>query len=192
MTARETRVGLAILLTAIWVVAHPLFGKGACAADQSPRAAGRSINGEVVRVDSAAKTMSVRSGGALINFDISNPVLQGYGSLTSIRKGDRVGLSYTANGIRIARLGKGAPESPSVAEKQPGPAAKKQKKSLFVRRIKADDRSFSSVDNNKDGKISPIELSVIIPNLTVEQFRQYDRNNDGRLDRNEFEQIKLP
>jgi Ca2+-binding EF-hand superfamily protein len=47
------------------------------------------------------------------------------------------------------------------------------------------------VDNNKDGYISPIELCVLFPNLTMEQFRQYDTNRDGLLSKAEFDQIKL-
>ena len=58
--------------------------------------------------------------------------------------------------------------------------------------MKTDGKSFADVDNNKDGKISAMELSVVIPNLTVEQFRQYDKNHDGYLNKAEFEQIALP
>jgi Ca2+-binding EF-hand superfamily protein len=58
--------------------------------------------------------------------------------------------------------------------------------------MKTDGKSFADVDNNKDGKISAIELSVVIPGLTMEQFRQYDKNHDGYLNKAEFEQIALP
>ena len=57
--------------------------------------------------------------------------------------------------------------------------------------MKTDGKSFAEVDNNKDCKISPIELCVLVPDLTMEQFRQYDKNHDGHLDKAEFGQIKL-
>jgi len=58
------------------------------------------------------------------------------------------------------------------------------------RRAKTDGQNFEDVDNNKDGWISPVELCVLIPDMTMEQFRKYDKNGDGRLDRVEYGQIK--
>jgi hypothetical protein len=154
--------------------------------------------GEVLKVDADSRSMTLRSGGSTVNFDISNAVLQGYGTITGIKKGDRVGAGYTKDGIHITKLPRVAektgPETGPPEKNVPGsPHVQKPKKpSPFARRAKTDGKSFADVDNNKDGKISPVELSVVIPDLTVEQFRQYDKNRDGYLNKAEFEQITLP
>jgi EF hand len=191
----------AILMGMICIATQMVQAKAVTAARQSVRAGGRiDVTGEVLRVDTQTRTITLRSGGSSISLDISNPVLQGYSSVAGIRRGDRVGAGYTADGIHIVKLSKvsekGGPEKSTVekapAEKPGAPPTKKSKKTLpFARRTNANGKSFASVDNNKDGKISPIELSVVIPDLTIEQFRQYDKNHDGYLDKAEFEQIKL-
>ena len=45
---------------------------------------------------------------------------------------------------------------------------------------------FKDIDNNKDGKITPIELCVMVPDLTLQKFKEYDKNNDGCLNEREF------
>ena len=190
--SKHQTLALAILLSMSCIIIQAVQTSAAPSTRQSARtSSGHNVTGDVIRVDTQNRTMTLRSGGATVSLDISNPVLQGYVSLSAIRKGDRVGARYTADGIRITKLpksaGKEGPENVAT------PEVKKSKKSLpFARRNNLDERSFSSVDNNKDGKISPIELSVVIPGLTMDQFRQYDKNHDGYLDRSEFEQITLP
>jgi Ca2+-binding EF-hand superfamily protein len=50
--------------------------------------------------------------------------------------------------------------------------------------------SFAEIDNNKDGKISPVELSTVMPSVSMESFKQYDRNGDGFLDMNEYRSVR--
>ena len=192
MSCRYVRFALLILLSVSFIGVQAVHARKA-SVTPSESAVGRSVSGEVIKVDTETRSMTLRSGPLRINLDISNPVLQGYGSLTAIKKGDRVGVAYTAFGIRITKLPKtGADEKAPPEALETRPAKKAKKPSPFARKERVEGRSFTSVDNNKDGKISPIELSVVIPDLTVEQFRQYDKNHDGHLDRAEFEQIRLP
>jgi hypothetical protein len=187
--AKYRMLVLAIALSAASIITPTVQGKTGTSAQRSQ---GRiDFVGEVIKMDPAARSMTLRSGGITVSFDISNPVLQGYGSVTAIRKGDRVGAGYTADGIHITKLSKIAEKG--GAERTASTTVETPKKQLRIaRRIRTDGTSFTDVDNNKDGKISPVELSVIVPGLTIEQFRQYDKNHDGYLDKAEFEQIKLP
>ncbi len=50
--------------------------------------------------------------------------------------------------------------------------------------------SFADVDNNKDGKISPVELGAVLPSVTIEDFKRYDRNGDGFLDASEYKTVR--
>ena len=45
---------------------------------------------------------------------------------------------------------------------------------------------FRDVDENKDGKVTPVELSVVLKDLTMGQFKGYDRDSDGFLNESEF------
>ena len=193
MTKYRTLV-VTILVGATCILAPAVQGKTGTSAQRSQNARGRvAFVGEVLKVDTASQSMTLRSGGNTISFDISNAVLQGYGSIAAIKKGDRVGAGYTADGIHITKLPRIA-ERTAPEKNVPGPprVQKPKKPSPFARRMKTDGKGFADVDNNKDGKISPIEISVVIPNLTMEQFRQYDKNHDGYLNKAEFEQITLP
>ena len=187
--AKYQMVVLAITLSIASIITPTAQGKTGTFAQRSQ---GRiDFVGEVIKVDPAGRSMTLRSGGRTVSFDISNPVLQGYGSVTAIKKGDRIGAGYTVDGIHITKLSKITEKS--GAEKAVPTNVQTPKKQLRIaRRTKTDGKSFADVDNNKDGKISPVELSVIVPDLTIEQFRQYDKNHDGYLDKAEFEQIKLP
>ena len=186
---------LVIALGLTCILAQAVQGKTATAAQRPQGVRGRvDFVGEVLKVDAASQSMTLRSGGKTVSFDISNAVLQGHASVAGIKKGDRVGAGYTTDGIHITKLSKIAVQAgPEKAFGEGVPSVHKPKKpSLFARRTRTDGKSFADVDNNKDGKISPIELCVVIPNLTMEQFHQYDKNHDGHLDKAEFEQIKLP
>ncbi|HUJ90115.1 MAG TPA: EF-hand domain-containing protein [Syntrophorhabdales bacterium] len=196
--AKYQTLVVAIVLGAT-LIAPAARGKTGTSAQRSQSARGPvDFVGEVLKVDTYSQSMTLRSGGNMVSFDISNAVLQGYGNIAGIKKGDRIGAGYTKDGIHITKLSRMAektvPEKNLPEKGVPAlPRAQKPKKpSLFARRIKTDGKSFADVDNNKDGKISAIELSVVIPGLTMEQFRQYDKNHDGYLDRAEFGQIKLP
>jgi hypothetical protein len=191
--AKHRILSLAIVLSVACSIALVVRGETKAAARESQTArGGAGFVGEVVSVDLVARSMTLRSGGSKVNFDISNPVLQGYGNLAGIKKKDRVRARYTADGIHIAKSSAIAGKSDSDTVAAPAPVQTPKKPLRIARRVKTDGKSFTDVDNNKDGKITPIELSVIIPNLTLEQFRQYDKNHDGYLDKVEFEQIKLP
>jgi hypothetical protein len=142
--------------------------------------------GQVISVDPFSNLMTLRTGNSTITVDISSPILKGYASVTEIRRGQVVAVRYTANAIHIekttgttASIEKSAPVSPRTTKKEKLP-----------RRAKTDGQNFEDVDNNKDGWISPVELCVLIPDMTMEQFRKYDKNGDGRLDRVEYGQIK--
>lgn len=85
---------LAIALSAAGIITPTVQGKTGTSAQ---RVQGRiDFVGEVIKVDPAARSMTLRSGRNTVSFDISNPVLQGYGSVTAIKKGDRIGAGYTA------------------------------------------------------------------------------------------------
>jgi Cu/Ag efflux protein CusF len=190
---------LAILLSIPSMAALAVQARTVTVAWQSQDAHDRTdVVGEVLKVDTEAHSITLRKGLITITLHISHPVLQGYGSVAAIKKGDRVGVGYTPEGIHITKMARIADEGgppKDLAEKSlsaPSPPRKARKPSPFARRARGNGKSFAEVDNNKDGKISPVELSVVIPNLTVEQFRQHDKNHDGHLDRAEFEQIKIP
>ncbi len=197
------RASVVVILFVTILAASTVRGMAATSPQRPQGAKGRiDLTGAVLKVDTESRSMTLRSGSNTVSFDISNAVLRGYNSIWNIKKGDRVAAGYTADGIHITKLSK-VPEKdlqqkPSVA-KSPAestnvtpPARKPKKPSPFARRMKTDGKSFADVDNNKDGKISPVELSVVVPTLTMEQFHQYDKNHDGHLDRAEFGQVKLP
>ena len=195
LMVKDRALVLGIVLCATCLAVAAVHGKTGTFRQQSYGPRGRvEFVGEVVKVDAESRSMTLRSRGKTVSFDISNAVLQGYGSIAGIKKGDRVGVGYTTNGIRIVKSPKIAVEAgPEKAFVEKVPSVQKPKKpSPFARRMNTDGKSFADVDNNKDGKITPIELSVVMPNLTMEQFRRYDKNHDGHLDRAEFEQITLP
>jgi hypothetical protein len=181
--ARSIVIVIAIMLSVTFMHVGAVHARSKQAA-QKPASSSSKPNfvGEVVNVDLRSRTMTLRNGRSLINFDISNAVLKGFGSLTDIKRGQTVGVRYLPDAIHVEK---------TTASAAPASAVEKTKKPQFSRRVKTDGLSFSDVDNNKDGYISPIELCVPFPNLTMEQFRQYDTNHDGRLDKAEFGQVKL-
>jgi hypothetical protein len=150
----------------------------------------------VVYVNAVAETITVRTGSNTITFDASNPTLSGFRSLAEIRTGDWVAVSYTDWGITI-RKGKGRAEVPARTSGSPfildeGPAKKQKQRqarastALPRRQPRQKNESFDGVVVNKDGRITPVELSTMIRYITMEMFRKYDPDGDGFIDRTEF------
>jgi Ca2+-binding EF-hand superfamily protein len=77
----------------------------------------------------------------------------------------------------------------TVGQRAPLSANIPAKKAYPVRMAKKGGRDFDAIDNNGDGMIAPAELSVLLPELTMETFKRYDRDNDGRLNRSEFKMV---
>ncbi len=149
----------------------------------------REVSGTVVQVNHEAATLTVRDGGRTVTFDAANPTLRGYRSLASVRRGDRVSVAYTATGIRISRgSGRSRSEEPKPAVKRASSAKSKEGRVRLAERRLGD--GFTEVDENRDGRISPVELSVVMPGLTMEQFKAFDRNGDGFLDRSEYKAVR--
>jgi len=148
--------------------------------------------GIVVKVDAKDKIISVRNKGMVVTFDVANPRLIGYKSLDQIKPGDSISVGYTSDGTVIARFTGKIPVMPT------GPSSQQQKKAGSVSkkggpmRVKerTNSTAFNDVDHNADGKISPAELSAVIPGLTMEQFKKYDKNSDGGLDRGEYNAVR--
>jgi len=154
------------------------------------------FSGKVVEVNPGSGTFSLQQGGNVVGFDASNPVLSGYRTLSDMRVGDLVKVSYTATGIEVTKLG-GRREMLPVKEARPEqqrrearPAEKRVKGAakLLKRPKKGNGESFEDVDLKKDGKITPVELSIVIKDLTMDQFRGYDKKHRGYLNREEFQE----
>ncbi len=152
------------------------------------------LSGTVVAVDAGGRTFSLKERGNVVGFDASNPALTGYRTLSDMQVGDRVAVSYTAMGIKVAKLGgrrENAPEKEAGLQRQSDqvpPAGKRIKgvTKILKRAKKGSGESFDDVDANKDGKISPVELSTVIKDITMDQFRKYDKKHLGYLDKEEF------
>lgn len=159
-----------------------------------PAGPGRAFCGRVVRVDAGAATLFVKENGNTVGFDASNPVFSGYPSLSAVRIGDRVAVSYTADGIRVARLS--STPAPAGGEKtraigrtadETGQGTGVRARGRLIKRAKrADTTGFAEADVNQDGKITPIGLSVVIKDVTMDEFRQYDKGHKGYLSKAEF------
>ena len=61
------------------------------------------FSGTVTNVDPATATLSIRSQGKTISFDMSKAILMGYGSIGEIKKGDDVSVGYTQFGLQIRK-----------------------------------------------------------------------------------------
>lgn len=192
----------------------PSFAAGAEGADRPSNDQGQNaiirvrtkntvdFSGTVTRVDPETNIISLKSHGKTITFDITNPMLTGYRNIHDIKRGDIVSVGYVPSGIQIRKgfYSGTHPETVPSSQRGKDTAQKKVGKAETTKlrnsnspvrfRDKPRPTSFQDVDNNKDGKISPAELSVIIPDLTMEKFKEYDKNGDGYLDEAEFKAIK--
>lgn len=138
-----------------------------------PKPKGVFIGG-VSAVDAAAKTVTVvskygtKGEQGSVTFVLKNVAFKGYKSLEEIQVGDVIAVKYVKDGIEIKKI-KG--KKPEKAKKE---AVKKVKK------------GFKDIDSNKDGKITIEELVIVFVTVTPEQYKQFDKNNDGALDEKEY------
>lgn len=157
------------------------------------------FTGKVAKVDTASRTISLNTSGKQLAFDLVNPVLRGYQNTNDIKVGDTVSLAYIPDGIAIAK-GETFPDDlkAQTTADDLSPPKNNNKKSRQnannrgapVRvKYKVNRMSFADVDNNKDGKVSPVELGAVLPSVTMEDFKRYDRNDDGLLDANEYKSV---
>jgi hypothetical protein len=159
--------------------------------------------GKVDRLNESSEVLTIKGRNGVVAFDISNPILMGYRSINDIKVGDFIGVQYTRNGIRILKKGSEIKNMPLEAEtagksrpvhEQPVTTMQNnmKKKPKAVKRFNKSNNEikvFGDIDVNKDGKLSPIELSTMIRELTMAKFRQYDKNGNGYLDKKEFVDI---
>jgi hypothetical protein len=183
---RKIAIIAAVLVACIFGASHDSPAKSA-----NPAGTGRAFSGRVVQVNVVTDTLFVREGGNTVGFDVSSPVFSGYSSLSAVRVGDRVAVSYIPEGTRIARLSRGA--APAVEEKlrsvgQPAIQRNsgKRQTGLIKRGKNLDTTGFTEADVNRDGKITPVGLSVVIKDVTMDEFRQYDKSHKGYLSKAEF------
>ena len=146
--------------------------------------------GKVVGIDTSNKTISVKNKGILVTFDIASPRLIGYKGLDQIKTGDSISVGYTGDGIIISRFTGKIPVMPTGPAQTKKTTSVSKKGSFTSIKERYNSAAFNDVDHNEDGKISPAELSSIIHGLTMEQFRKYDKNGDGSLDRKEYGAIR--
>lgn len=152
--------------------------------------------GTVAHINLADKTISVRNKGIVVTFDVRNPIIKDYKNLEQIRIGDKIAISYRGDNTRISKatgIHGMAQEDITKTPQEPGKMKHGSTKTDKKRPVRVKERTnschFSDVDNNSDGKITPIELSAVIPDLTVEDFKKYDRNGDGYLNESEYNAI---
>jgi hypothetical protein len=169
------------------------FGAGDCSLVKSANAAGpgRAFCGRVVQVNVVAETLLVKEGGNTVGFDVSNPVFSGYSSLAAVKVGDRVAVSYMAGGTRVAKLAgplasSGKEKAQAVGRPADGAIQGKRQTRLIKREKNADTTGFCEADVNRDGRITPVGLSVVIKDVTMDEFRQYDKGHKGYLNKAEF------
>ncbi len=152
--------------------------------------------GTVTNVNTANNTIAVRNKGIVVTFDVLNPVFKGFRALDQIRRGDKVAVSYTGDGARITKVTAAYVAEQEAATARPEGVRPKQKiakidKGYPIRvRERTKSCEFRDVDNNNDGKITPVELSAVLPSLTVQDFKKYDKNGDGCLSESEYSAIK--
>ena len=146
--------------------AEPKADKPADKPKPKPKPAG--FYGEVTNVDVAAKTLTVKAAKDAVTFDMANAKFKGYKDANEIKVGDKVAAKYSKDGIDVKKIAAAKP----AKEKKEKPVTKK--------------KGFKDIDTNKDGKITYEELIIVFVNVSPEMFKQFDKNNDGALDENEF------
>ena len=145
--------------------------------------------GTVTNVDPETATLSIRSQGKTISFDMSKVILVGYGSTREIKRGDEVSVGYTQFGLQVRKGVFAITQRESVPRREVVPqkavaridTAKPQRGAPIRMTDNKNPTSFRDIDNNKDGKITAIELCVLMPDLTLQKFKEYDKNKDGCL-----------
>jgi len=163
-----------------------------------------TFTGTVSAVDYVGKSISLKSAGKNLTFDLANPVVRGYKHTGEIQIGDVITVGYIKNGIAIVKgenfhqdlLDQTAPDE--LAASQKGKRSKRtaakqssNNRAAPVRvKYKVNTLSFNDVDNNKDGKISPFELGTVLPSVTMQDFKKYDRNGDGSLSEPEYRDVR--
>lgn len=158
------------------------------------------FTGVVTGIDTARKTVSLKTTGKDMTFNLANPVVRGYKNVSDIKTGDTVTLGYIRNGIGIVKgenfhedlRQQAAPDDEPVTLKSSKKGSKKQSKRAAPVKVKyrVNSMAFKDIDNNKDGRISPVELGAVIPNLSMENYKKYDRNGDGGLDESEYRSVR--
>ena len=164
-----------------------------------------TFTGTVTAIDTVGKTISVKTAGKNMTFDLKNPVVRGYPDPGAIKMGDTITLGYIRNGIGIVKgenFHEDLKEQTAADELVPlksknkrskGETAAKQRSNRAAPtrvKYKVNTMAFKDVDNNKDGKISPVELCTVVPSLTMIDFKTYDRNGDGCLDETEYRSVR--
>ena len=162
-------------------------------------ASGVIFTGVVTGIDTARKTISMKTTGKDMTFDLANPVVRGYKDVNEIKTGDTVTLGYIRNGIGIVKgenfhedLRQQAAPDEQVPLRSGKKGSKNQSKRAAPIKVKyrVNSMSFKDIDNNKDGRVSPVELGAVIPNLSMENYKKYDRNGDGGLDESEYRNVR--
>lgn len=181
-------------------VRQSLAGSGPAA----PRSTGSGVifTGAVTGIDTARRTISLLSTGKNLTFDLTNPVIRGYKDINEIKTGDTVTVGYIKGGIGIVKGENfhddlkqlAAPDEPVPLKLKKGSKsgnARQSNRAAPVKvKYKVNSFAFKNVDNNKDGRVSPVELSNVIPNVTMEEFKKYDRNSDGGIDESEYRSVR--
>jgi hypothetical protein len=156
------------------------------------------FSGTVTTVDPVSATLSIRSQGKTISFDMSKVILMGYGSTGEIKKGDNVSVGYTQFGLQVRKGVFAVTQRESVPRRETIPqkavakveTTKPQRGTPIRMKDNKNPTSFKDIDNNKDGKVTPIELCVLLPDLSLHKFKEYDKNGDGCLNESEFSAVK--